>query len=188
MSIAYTIQHEQACSEVRVVKDGCETQIDLPPIVSDIGDRLIKKLGDAGWEIKDGAATKNIDGVNIKVTPDGKVSVTCEQEETLSVTVVGVGRGDRDFDAQGGQKKTEEAAKEDAAVKAKSALNAAEEAARQRLTEKVTAALQEVRKELDERSLEVLEQALKDRATQLGQVIESSGNAQDGTLTIKVKL
>jgi FtsH ternary system domain X5 len=191
MSRAYRIRVKESLARDVRAEDCIETQLEilevLPP--EDMGELLAAELEQRGFERQeDGTLVRREPGgESITVEPcSGKVTVTAEATGRVDIEGSREGYG---YDDVGPKRRAieEKLSKE---LKADLEKKAEQQAAKTQsaATDKLEKKLREIQPELSEVVNKVTGEALKQKAAQMGEIKEVSGDAQSGTLTIKVEV
>ncbi|MEZ4238805.1 MAG: hypothetical protein R3F59_22160 [Myxococcota bacterium] len=186
MSRAYQIRVAETLTHHVRVDDGIQTNLELIGVLvpERTAEIVAQELEQRGYTIDGTKARREVaPGIVVEVdTLEGTVNVraTAEQEIELSAE-----RTVRSYQPDGGDAK--DSASE--ALKSDLARQAAEqdEEARQALSDRLDAALAEIKPELDAVADAVTRAALKERAGQMGEIMEISEN-EAGEMTIRVRV
>lgn len=185
MSRAYQVRVAHSLTHHVHVEDGIEAKLDLLGIVAPgrMAQLLGDELGTRGFEVENGVAVRVDGDTRIEVellTGTVRVVLTAEAEVALAAE-----RTSRTYEERAA---TEQQRLADE-VRAELARRAAEadEAARKVLSEKLEKVLVEVKPELDAAVDAVTRAALRERAAQLGQIMEVTEN-EAGEMTIRVRV
>lgn len=186
MSRAYRIRVVETERRYVHVEDRVCTDIELLPILPKerLSALLAEELEARGFSIEEGTATRKDEDVTLEVDLEsGRLSARVEQgeevERSASTTVVAGDAGvseKRDSDVR---KKLR--AQLDRSMKTREAR------LQQEVTEALEAKLRDVQKEVDAISNRVAGSALKEKARQLGEILELVED-ETGSMTIKVKV
>jgi hypothetical protein len=191
MSRAYRIRVKESLARDVRAEDSIETQLEilevLPP--DDMGEMLAAELEQRGFERQDDGTLvrKEEGGETITVEPcSGKVTVTAEATGHVDIegTREGYGYDDVGPKRRAIEDKLSKELKADLEKKAEQQAAKTQSAA----TDKLEKKLREIQPELSEVVNKVTGEALKQKAAQMGEIKEVSGNAESGTLTIKVEV
>ena len=191
MSRAYRIRVKETVTREIRAEDSIETTLEilevLPP--EQMGELLAKELEQRGFERQDDGTLvrKEEGGTTIAIEPcTGKVTVSAEASDNVDLEGSREGYG---YDDVGPKRKAieERLSKE---LKADLEKKAEQQAAKTQsdATAKLEKKLKEVQPELNEVVNRVTGEALKEKAAQLGEIKEISGDAESGSLTIKVEV
>ena len=196
MSRAYRVSVSGQEDRIVHVEDGVEGKVELLPILSpeSMGDILAGELEAKGY-----ARTTNDKGetVMVKLGEDnvtvevnvatGTVHVSIAEDIKVSVEATVTGVADDDY-----HKDPTAEAKRQAEAGMKAALDKAEapkrEAARKTVTAKLEQELAKVRPELDQAVTGTTAKALVQKAASLGDIESVEGSAEDGNMTIRVRV
>jgi hypothetical protein len=186
MSRAYQIRVSETLTHHVHVEDGIQTRLELIGILSP--DRtsglLADELTSRGFTVEDGVARREVEpGIVLQVdTRDGTVSVLARAEDEVELSAE---QSTRSYQPEGG------AVEADLRQRVRSELQrearARDEEARKALSDRLDRVLAGVKPELDAVADAVTRSALKERAGQLGEVLEVSENAA-GEMTIRVRV
>lgn len=182
MSRAYSVQIAEVTRVVHI-EDGVQSQLDLLPILTPerMGQLLLQELAERGFTLEGDKAVRQNGDIRIEVDTSGVVSVRITEERTITASA----KESRDGSTQ---EESARVAKAAAQKSAEAAAKASEEQARRVLTERLEKDLRGLRGELDGVLNRVTGKALTERAAQLGEIVEVSGDAQTGDLTIRVRV
>lgn len=196
MSRAYRVSVSGEEDRIIHVEDGVQGKVDILPILPP--ERMAEILADeleargyARVEGEDGNVTLvkvNPDNVTIEVdAKTGTVTVSIAEDLKIHVEATVTGVADDDY-----HKDPNAEAKRQAEAGMKAALDAKtkpqQEAARKAATAKLEAELQNVRPELDSVVNGATAKALVEKAKSLGDVESIEGSAEEGNMTIKVRV
>jgi hypothetical protein len=184
MSRAYQVQIAESVTRVVHLTDGVQTQLDLLPILTPerMGQILLQELAKRGFKVEGEKAVRQEGDIQIEIdAKTATVSVRIQEERTVTASAKESRSGDD-------KAKVEAAARDAAKKSAEDAANKIEEEARRAMTERLEKSLRDLKGELDGVMNRVLGQALTERAGQLGEIVEVSGDAQEGNLTIRVRV
>ncbi len=186
MSRAYEVRVARSLTEHKRIEDGIEARLELLPILDRerTGALLGEQLAERGWAVEDGVAQRTIDGVSVEVdTATG--TVTLKTEKDVTITVEGE-RRKRSWDERA-QKDREKLEKELDDALARSVDEQAR-AELDQLSEVLERVLTEVKPQLDEATDAVNRSALREKAGQLGQIVDIAEDGESGEMTIRVKV
>lgn len=186
MSRAYEIRVKRSLVHHRKVEDGIEARLELLPIAAPerTSDLLAAELAERGWEVSEGTARKSVDGVTVEVeTATGTVTLRAEEQIDESYEVE---RSRRVYEerADATRKQLSEAADAELAARA----TEREQQAQDDLATRLEGVLAGMKAELDEVSNGVNRSALRERAAQMGEIIDVAENPESGEMTIRVKV
>ncbi|MBX2799971.1 MAG: hypothetical protein KTR31_19985 [Myxococcales bacterium] len=186
MSRAYQIRVATSITHHSRVDEGIEAKLELLDILG--GNRnaelLAEELERRGWEVDQGVGRKEVDGVLIEVeTTTGTVRLKVGSEDEVELTTEVSGRSYTETNQEMKERLTEEA---EAILKARAESH--DQTVRVELAEKLERALAEAHKELEQITNAVTRAALKERAAQMGEILDVAENVESGELTIRVKV
>ncbi|HHO51747.1 MAG TPA: hypothetical protein ENK18_12945 [Deltaproteobacteria bacterium] len=186
MSRAYEIRVKRSLVHHRRVEDGIEARLELLPIAAPerTSDLLAAELAERGWEIVDGVARRSVDGVVVEVdTTTGTVALRAEEQIDESYEVE---RTRRVYEERADQTRNQLADAADAELAARAAER--EQEAQDDLAIRLEGVLTGMKAELDEVSNGVNRSALRERAAQMGEIIDVAEDPESGEMTIRVKV
>lgn len=186
MSRAYRIRAAASLTHHSRVEDGIQAQLELLDILGP--DRTAALLGDAlaekGWSVTDGVARKELGEAVAEVElATGRVRLTASAEEQVEIDGE-LSKQVYEEHLDGAQKDLEQRLSQKLARDAK----AHDEAVGKRLGDALERALIEIKPELDEVTDQVTRASLREKADQLGEVLDVSENPETGEMTIRVKV
>jgi hypothetical protein len=191
MSRAYRIRVKEALTREIRAEDSIETTLEilevLPP--EQMGELLAKELEQRGFERQDdGTLVRQEEGgATITIEPcTGKVTVSAQASDQVDLegSREGYGYDDVGPNRRAIEERLSKELKADLEKKAEQQAAKTQSAATARLEK----ALQDAQPELNEVVNRVTGEALMEKAKQMGEVKEVSGDAESGTLTIKVEV
>ena len=183
MSRAYTVQIAESVTRVVHLEDGVQSQLDLLPILTPerMGQLLLQELAERGFALEGDKAVRQDGDIRIEVDGAGVISVRIAEERTITGSA-------KEVRASESREEAERQARAAAQKSAEAAAKTAEESARREMTDRLEKNLRDLRGELDGVLNRVTGKALTERAGQLGEIVEVSGDAQTGDLTIRVRV
>lgn len=186
MSRAYRIRVVETERRYLHVEDRVCTDVELLPILPKerLSELLAAELQERGFEIAEGVATRQDDGVRLEVDlATGRLSARAEVgeevERSASTTVLA---GDGGLPAR-----RDDELRERLRQQVDRSLKTREKRLQKEVTEALEAKLRDVQREVDEVGNRVAGAALKEKAKQLGEIVELLED-ETGSLTIKVKV
>lgn len=190
MSRAYRITVKESVTREIRAGDEIATQLELLEILPPeaMGQLLREELKGRGFaEQDDGTLARKQGGVTVTVDPcNGEVTVKSEAGKTVTV------EGTRDATGWDDVGPSGQTIREKAAEQLRKDLDKKVERENERLQEKATAELEkrlhDLQPELAEVVNKVTREALKQKAAQLGTVMEIAEDDQTGSMTIKVEV
>lgn len=189
MSRAYRIQVSEGVQRVVHVEDGVQGCIEVLPILAPerMAELLAAELEKRGYT----RTTQGGEELLVKVGEDnvtvevnvrtGTVTVSIAEDVTVDVQVAATGTAESIEEAK---RRAHEAARK----QLDAATTPLREQARQAATAKLEVELKELRPELDAAVTAATAEALIEKARQLGDIESIEGSAEEGTLTIKVRV
>ncbi|MEM6930752.1 MAG: hypothetical protein AAF602_27710 [Myxococcota bacterium] len=186
MSRAYEVRVARSLTQHKRIEDGIEARLELLPILDRerTGTLLAEQLVERGWTIEEGVAKRTVDGVSIEVdTSTG--TITLKTEEELTITVEGE-RRKRSWDERATQDRKELSKELDDALE--KSIDEKAQAELDRLSERLERVLTDIKPELDAATDAVNRGALREKAAQLGQIMDIAEDGESGEMTIRVKV
>jgi FtsH ternary system domain X5 len=187
MSRAYRISIAESLRRHLTVDDGIVTQLELLPILPKerMAELLAAQLLGEGFERKGKLAVrKEKNGIEVRVDLEtGELKVTAEGTKALDL------KAERAIVVEEERKVMEEKALRAAAVKQlEREAKHEEELLRREVTTRLEGRLKDLHGELDGVLNRVAAEALKQRAKELGEVLETHEDPSTGNVTIKVRV
>lgn len=186
MSRAYVIRVSESLVHHRRVSDGVEARLEVLPILGRerTGDLLLEELGSRGWEVDGRKATKQLGNATVTVDAEkGTVSVRGVIEEEVELELTQQGRAYREDD-----RSSRDRLRKQVRENLEQMASEGDEKVSDELAAELERVLAEIKPELDQATDAVNRSALKERARQLGEVVEVHENADSGEMTIRVKV
>ncbi|MEN0066353.1 MAG: hypothetical protein AAGA48_29725 [Myxococcota bacterium] len=186
MSRAYEIRVARSLTSHKRIEDGIEARLELLPILDRerTGSLLAEQLKERGWTIEEGVAKREVDGVKVEVdTTTG--TITLRTDKDLTITVEGE-RRKRSWDERATQdqkvleQELDQALERSVEEKTQKELD--------QLSEQLERVLTEIKPELDQATDAVNRTALREKAAQLGQIMDIAEDGESGEMTIRVKV
>jgi len=186
MSRAYEVRVARSLTQHKRIEDGIEARLELLPILDRerTGTLLAGQLEEDGWTIEDGVARREVSGVRVEVdTASGTISLKTDRD--LTITVEGE-RRKRSWDERATQDKKDLEKELDAALE-KSA-DEKTQVELDQLSEELERVLTEIKPELDRATDAVNRAALREKAAQIGQIMDIAEDGESGEMTIRVEV
>lgn len=186
MSRAYEVRVARSLTQHRRIEDGIEAKLELLPILDRerTGGLLAEQLDAGDWTVEEGVARRQIGDVSVEVdTRTGTITLKTDKE--LTITVAGE-RRKRSWDERAKsdkealEKELDQALERSADDKAQAEID--------RLSEELERVLTDIKPELDQATDAVNRAALREKAAQLGQIMDIAEDGESGEMTIRVKV
>lgn len=186
MSRAYRIRAAASLTHHSKVDDGIEARLELLDILGPerTGALLGEELEGLGWAVEAGIARKEAHGVVaevelstglVRVTASADEQVTLQAEVSRTTYEEGQARAQAQLQTQLQAKLEAQAREHDVQLS-------------QKLADDLERALTELRPELEQVTDRVTRAALKEKASQMGEIMEIAENPESGEMTIRVKV